>query len=327
MVATPKSPPPNVAATDPDAFDPTAFDPTVESNAAPAVLDPATPPSQLPSHRPVNIGIVDRTNPDALKLRVAPLSVTWEPLPPDYILDNTPVDNTGQPLIAGALRESLEISGLIRPEMLIATNFGLCATVNEELVIKAPDWVYVARVAEILSDRRSYSPTLQGDVPTLVMEFLSETPGDEYSEDPVVPLGKWFFYEQILQIPIYIIFEPDSGLLALYRRINGRYTLEMPDENGQHWLPELNLFLGTWRGAKADRTGYWLRWWNAAGERLPWAVEQIAQETQRAAQATQRAEQEAQRAEQEAQRAEQERQRAERLAAMLRSQGIDPNQL
>ncbi|WP_341738824.1 hypothetical protein [Microcoleus sp. CAWBG640] len=39
----------------------------------------------------------------------------------------------------------------------------------------------------------------------------------------------------------------------------------------------------------------------------------------------QRAEQEQQRAEQEQQRAEQEQQRADRLAAYLRSQGIDPD--
>lgn len=60
--------------------------------------------------------------------------------------------------LGGALREILEIYGLILAQMLIASNFGLCATVNGQLVIKAPDWLYVASVNEVLSDRKSYTP-------------------------------------------------------------------------------------------------------------------------------------------------------------------------
>jgi hypothetical protein len=75
----------------------------------------------------------------------------------------------------------------------------------------------------------------------------------------------------------------------------------------------MNLFLGTWRGSKEGRSGYWLRWWDESGMMLPWAMEKIEQERQRA--------------EQEHQRAEQERQQKERLMAYLRSQGIDPDNL
>ena len=56
------------------------------------------------------------------------LVISWEALPHDFHLEDDPVENTGQPLLAGALRESLEISGFIQPQMLIASNFGLCAT-------------------------------------------------------------------------------------------------------------------------------------------------------------------------------------------------------
>jgi hypothetical protein len=42
---------------------------------------------------------------------VAPLTITWEKLPADYKLDDKPVDNLAQPLLAAALRESLEIAG------------------------------------------------------------------------------------------------------------------------------------------------------------------------------------------------------------------------
>jgi len=247
--------------------------------------------------------------------QVAPLVITWEPLPDDVLLEDEPAENTGQPLIAGALRESLELIGFIRSEMLIASNFGLCATVNGDLVIKAPDWVYVpsAHPSELAADRRSYTPTLQGDVPLIAMEFLFHKDGGEYSVKRTFPPGKWFFYEQILKIPVYVIFEPADGLLEIYQLTAGRYELQPLTPENRCWIAEMGLFLGIWQGTKEERTGYWLRWWDEAGNLLPWAVEQIAQERQRA--------------EQERQRAEEERQRAEKLAEYLRSQGIDPDAL
>ena len=237
--------------------------------------------------------------------------ITWEKPPDDFVLDDTPVENTGQPLIAGALRESLELAGRIAPENLLASNFGLCTKIDGELTLKAPDWLYVPRVKQPGLDRQSYTPHLEGDVPSIVMEFLSATDGGEYSIRQIPPVGKWFFYEQVLKIPTYVVFEPDWGLLEVYRLQDDRYKLEQPNADGRHWCDDLKLFFGTWRGEKEGREGYWLRWWDEAGQLLPWAVESIEQERQKA--------------EQERQKAEQERQRADRLAAVLRSQGLDPD--
>jgi dipeptidyl aminopeptidase/acylaminoacyl peptidase len=239
--------------------------------------------------------------------------VTWEPLPKNFKLEDDPVENDGQPLLAGALRESLELSGLIQPQMLIVSNFGLCATIDRQIVVKAPDWLYVAATIPTESTRRSYTPHAEGDVPTIVMEFLSDVEGSEYSVKRTFPPGKWFFYEQILQVPIYVIFEPEGGLLEFYQRQKDRYELVLPDADGRHWIAEMNLFLGTWRGDKEGRSGYWLRWWDESGTILPWAVEKVDLERQRA--------------EQEHQRAEQERQQKERLMDYIRSQGIDPDNL
>jgi Uma2 family endonuclease len=238
--------------------------------------------------------------------KIATLTVTWEKLPDDFQLEEQPVENTGQPLIAGALREILELMGYIKPEMLIASNFGLCATVNSELVIKAPDWVYVPSVLpiELGKDRKSYTPLLEGEIPSVVMEFLSETDAGEYSVKRTYPPGKWFFYEQILQVPTYVIFDPATGLLEVYRLQAGRYELELPDAEGRHWMADMGLFLGVWRGEKEERTGYWLRWWDEGGNLLLWGVERLEQERLRA---------------------EQERLRADKLAQYLRSQGIDPD--
>lgn len=248
------------------------------------------------------------TTPNPATPPTAVLTITWEKLPDDFRLEEKPVENTGQPLLAGALRESLELSGFIQPPMLIASNFGLCATVNGELVIKAPDWVYVPQVVDASAgkDRKSYTPYLEGAVPGVVMEFLSDEDGEEYSVKRSFPPGKWFFYEQILKIPTYVVFEPESGLLEVYRLQSQRYELELPDSEGRHWFAEMGLFLGTWRGEKEGRTGYWLRWWDANETLLPWGLEQVVQERQLA---------------------EQERQRADRLAEYLRAQGVDPNSL
>lgn len=253
-------------------------------------------------------------------------TVTWEKLPEGFQLDETPVENTGQPLIAGALRESLELAQWIQPAMLIASNFGLCATLNGELIIKAPDWLYVPQVKEPeRSERKAYTPHLEGTPPAVVMEFISDTDGGEYSVKRTFPPGKWFFYEQILCVSTYVIFDPDGGLLEVYTLEGGRYQLENPDENGRHWIASMNLWMGTWRGAKEKRDGYWLRWWTREGERLPWAVEKVTQVEQAADQARREAETERQRAEVERERAEAERQRADRLAELLRQQGINPD--
>jgi hypothetical protein len=59
------------------------------------------------------------------------------------------VENTGQPILAPALRESLEIAGFIQLQMLIVPNFPLCTTVNEQILLKVPDWLYVPSVKSL----------------------------------------------------------------------------------------------------------------------------------------------------------------------------------
>ncbi|MBD2101262.1 Uma2 family endonuclease [Leptolyngbya sp. FACHB-261] len=235
-------------------------------------------------------------------------TIAWEKLPDDFRLDDEPVDNLDQPVLASALTESLELAGLLRETTLVATNFGLCATVDGKLIIKAPDWVYVPSVllTSSSSPRRSYTPNLEGDKPAVVMEFLSETEGGEYSSKPTYPPGKWFFYEQILQVPNYVIFEPRTGQLEVYQLGLGRYQLQIPDTQGRYWLEGIDLFLGLREGTKAERTGYWLRWWNAPGELLLWGTELVEQERQLR---------------------EQERQRQDRMAAKLRELGLNPEEL
>ncbi len=238
--------------------------------------------------------------------------ITWEKLPDDFLLTDDPVDNINQATLAAALTESLELAGKLPETALTPTNYGICATLNGKFVVKAPDWAYIPHITVKRSEVvRSYTPRLQGEIPTLVLEFLSETEGGEYSIKETYPPGKYFYYEQILQVPNYGIFELETGILELYHLgENKRYQLESANEESRYWIPEMQLFLGVWEGQRENRPGYWLRWWDEEGNLLFWSTERVEQEQQRT--------------EQERQRAEQEHQRAERLAAQLRAAGIEP---
>ncbi len=241
--------------------------------------------------------------------------VTWEALPADFVLPDDPVENIQQPSLAAALSEALAANRRILSEMLIGSNFGLVATVKKKTVVKAPDWLYVPQVSPVAEGiiRRSYTPNLEGSPVAVVMEFLSDTDGTELSSRGTPPYGKLYFYEQILQVPTYVTYDPYELNLEVRHLQNGRYILSAADEQGRVWIPELDLFLGIWSGKRFQQTMNWLRWWDKEGNLLLWSAE--------------REEQERQRAEQEQQRAEQQRQRADALAAKLRELGFDPNQL
>ena len=215
--------------------------------------------------------------------KIEPLTITWNKLPPHFELPDDPVDNFAQPLLAEALREAL---GVVSPTQLVATNFGLVATVNGKTVVKAPDWLYVPNVIPIPEgqDRKSYTPYKEGELPEVVMEFLSDEDGREYDQKSTWPYGKWFFYEQILKVPVYAIFNSDNGTLEAYQLKSERYQRQNPDQNERYWIESLELFLGVWYGTRPDTTriGYWLRWWDQNDNLLLWGLEKN-QQTEKAA--------------------------------------------
>ncbi|MGC1306416.1 MAG: hypothetical protein WA885_04245 [Phormidesmis sp.] len=161
------------------------------------------------------------------------------------------------------------------------------------------------------------------------MESLSESDCGEYSmqsgqsgqseqsgksrrsgkpRKPEHKTGKWHFYERVIEVPRYVIFDPASAELEVYALRNNRYEQETADSQGRYLIPGLNLFLGVWEGTHEIRTGPWLRWWTTAGELVPWSEEKAQQ-----------AEEKAQQAEAEVQR---ERQEKEALLAKLRAAGL-----
>lgn len=246
------------------------------------------------------------------------LTITWPLLLDDFELSNEPAENIDQPLIAAALRQSIIQLSERFNEALIVSNFALCAGIEGRIICKAPDWMYVQPVAPWPHNypRRSYTPHTEGPVPHVVMEFLSETYGEEYSVEFTQRIGKWYFYEQVIQVPTYVIFQPNTGRLEVYQLQAGRYQLAEANETGYYWIAGVELFLGVWQGTHESRAGNWLRWWNADQELVLWPEEVVEIERQRT-------ETEQQRAETERQEKELAQQRSAALEARLRELGID----
>lgn len=233
-------------------------------------------------------------------------TVTWEPLPTDVVLPDDPVENIQQPPLAAALTDALGAAGRIQPEMAIASNFALVATVNQQVVVKAPDWLYVPQVNPVAEGtiRRSYTPNLEGTPVAVVMEFLSEEDGGELSVRSTPPYGKLYFWERILPVPTDVTYDPYEPSLEVRCLHNRRYVVQEEEDRKRFWIPQLDLFLGIWKGERLAQTANWLRWWDAAGNLLLWSSEQAQRERQRA---------------------EREKQRAEVLAAKLRELSVDPD--
>lgn len=219
-------------------------------------------------------------------------TVVWEKLPLDFVLPDDPVENINQPLLAAALSEALDLAGVLTSEMMVASNLGICTKINGEISIKAPDWLYISRVFPVAKGtvRRSYTPHTEGDIPAIVMEFLSHADSGEYSLRPTYPYGKMWFYEQIVKIPTYVTFDTESGLLEVRCLQAGSYEIQQPNAQGHYFLPDLGLFLGVWEGTRLETTAYWLRWWDESGNLLLWGAERIERERQKVRQERQRAE-------------------------------------
>lgn len=190
-------------------------------------------------------------------------TVSWEILPQDFVLPDDPVENIQQPPLAAALTDALGANGLIRPDMLIGSNFGLVAKLNQTHVVKAPDWFYVEHVYPVPEDviRRSYTPHTEGDPLGIVMEFLSADDNGELSLRATPPYGKLYFYEQILKVPTCVIYDPYVSSLQVRQLVGGHYSVVTPNAQGRFWIPEVQLELGLWHGERLGQTTHWLRWW------------------------------------------------------------------
>jgi hypothetical protein len=150
--------------------------------------------------------------------------------------------------------------------------------------------------------RLSYVIWQEGVRPIVAIELLSPSTRDEdlgQREQRGAQPTKWQVYEQILDIPYYIVFDRYTNELQVFQLEADQYQPQ-PLVESRIWLPRLGLGLGLWQGEYRDLNRLWLRWYKGNGQWVPLEGER------------------------ERQRAEQEHQRAKRLAERLRQAGIDP---
>jgi hypothetical protein len=251
------------------------------------------------------------------------------------IEDDTPVDNFQSEQQQRLLVEPLYSSRILPLPFLAAANVGLFYQPKIDPVV--PDVLLslgIERPGDFSQKKnRCYIVEEMGKLPEVCIEIVPNREGDELtisrkSQKKGKTVAKRDLYSQI-GILYYVVFDPlrqiqtnkdmNKALLRVWKMMAGGYTeITTPvgiTEIGE-WilLEEIGLGLKLWSGKfEEEHTRLWLRWCDIYGEVIPTGAEATEFERQRA--------------EQERQRAEQSDQLARRLAAQLRSLGIDPEQI
>ncbi len=230
--------------------------------------------------------------------------------------DDTPVDNEDQNLLPNLLLMLLadlwsdRMDWYFGADMAVYHNTG-----GSPKVPIVPDGFLSLGVERKKGgkSRRSYVVWEEQEiVPIMTLEMVSHQPGGEYEE-------KLSIYAK-LGVLYYIVYNPEFWQrdrhqpLEIYKLVGGSYQLQTGEP---YWMPEAGLGIGRYQGEFGGLPQEILTWYDARGNRHLSAAEREQKRT----------EQEQERAEQEQERAEQANQEKERLAAFLRSQGFDPNNL
>jgi Uma2 family endonuclease len=234
--------------------------------------------------------------------------------------DETPVDNQLQNDIPNLLLTLLASIWADRDDWYFGVDMGIYYDPNQAAIV--PDGFLAVGVKRNVGERGRLSYVLWEEpaIPLLVLEVISEKYNGEYET-------KLAAY-QALEIPYYIIYNPLSGRrgrhksrkqLEAYKLTNGKYEL-VDMEDARIWLPEIELGLGYEEGEYIGWRREWLYWYDRYGMRY-------LSDAERAEQAEAIADRERQEKLQERQEKLQERHEKERLAAYLRSLGINPDRI
>jgi hypothetical protein len=147
----------------------------------------------------------------------------------------------------------------------------------------------------------------EGLGPNVVVELTSRS---TLSED-IGP--KKDIYEQILRVPEYYCYDPETETLLGWRLQGGHYVDLQANEKGWLWSEELAAWVGTWYGEFLARPNLWLRFFDRDGNLLLTGQEAEAE----------RASAEAERASAEAEARRTAEAELERLKAQLKALGHD----
>ena len=227
--------------------------------------------------------------------------------------DDTPVDNFASEKQQRLLTSSFFSSLKDRLPFIAAANVGIYYTDQQPAIV--PD-VFVSFGVQVPKNwwdkqNRCYLVWKFGKPPEIAIEVVSNKVGNELA-------NKLAIYER-MRVSYYAVYDPRQQLspnpLRLFELRGTQYS-----EMAQPWMAQVDLGLTLWEGDFEGSQDTWLRWQDAQGNLLLTGDEQAEQARDQANQAREQADQARV-------QAEQARERADRLAAYLRSQGIDPNDL
>jgi Uma2 family endonuclease len=225
--------------------------------------------------------------------------------------DGVPVESETHRKQQGLLTHTLELAWAERTDFYVGANMfvyysHLQAKKND---FRGPDVFVVLGTARRV--RKSWVVWEEaGRTPDVVIELLSAT------TEATDRGEKMRIYAQLLHVPYYYLFDPETGVLEGYRLDTAMraYVAMSPAPSGDLDCPVLGLGLGVRHGPYEGVETDWLRWLDAAGEPLPTAEEQARAMAEQARAAAEQARAAEQRAEEQAR----EREGAERrLAAAL----------
>ncbi|NEO25752.1 MAG: Uma2 family endonuclease [Kamptonema sp. SIO4C4] len=265
-------------------------------------------------------------------------------LPTMYDLPSENPEEPGLPdefhdLQPDLLTQTCQSSRYPQQEYFVASDLNLYYDSEHTLWYKRPDWFMVLGVRRSTNQqdlRLSYVIWQELVSPFLVVELASpgtenEDLGRKARREDGTPT-KWEVYEQILQVPYYVIYDRYENQLRAFELQSGQYAaLEVSQGL---WLEELELGLGLWQGSYEGVEGLWLRFYDAdynwipnPSERATLAESERDIERERAERERERAEREQQQREQAEATVEEERRKNQQLRDRLLQLGIDPDSL
>jgi Uma2 family endonuclease len=212
--------------------------------------------------------------------------------------DDIPVDNEDQNFLPNVLLFLLQSLWKERMDWYFGVDMAIYHTTGVNLRVPVvPDGFLSLGVERKKGgkSRRSYATWEENDIaPILTLEMVSHTPGGEYEE-------KMDIYRK-LGVLYYVIYNPEfwqrdrQQPLEIYKLVAGSYQLQISEP---YWMEEVGLGIGRVRGIFNGIEQEQLAWFDRDHRRYVSSDE----------------------------RAELEQVRAEKLAAYLRSIGIDPDNL
>jgi Uma2 family endonuclease len=185
------------------------------------------------------------------------------------------------------LSATLRITDVARTQIFTGTDLNLYYDLQHPLWYKRPDWFVALRVPRLYDGsemRMSYVMWQEEVSPSVIVELISprtekEDLGETESDESGAP-PKWEVYEQILQVPYYVVYDRYKDILRAYRLAQGRYeALEIVDE--RIGMPELKAGLGLWHGEYQGITRKWLRWLDTDGSWIQTPEEKVVRLEQR----------------------------------------------